>query len=257
MRHFFLETDAGRLPAVGEVVTLDREESHHLNTVLRGGRQTEVILTDGRGHRLAARIADRGRREVNLEILAVERSEEEFTAPQLVLAIALVKPRRFEWALEKAVELGAHRVVPLISEHVDREPAHDKARRRRTIMISAIKQCGRSLLPRLDEPRTLADFLATRPPGPAFFGAIPEEIPGDPRPASLLDLAGRLPDAAPEHLTALIGPQGGWSPAEVRGMLDGGVQPISLGPHILRAETAAAAVLAGLQMVRARWAAGS
>ncbi|PID80726.1 hypothetical protein CSB20_05990, partial [bacterium DOLZORAL124_64_63] len=237
----------------GDVVTLDREESHHMGTVLRGGRWPQVVLTDGRGHRFAARVTDRSRREVRLEILTRERGDEEFRNPRLVLGLALIKPRRFEWALEKAVELGAHRIVPLISEHTDRTASRGKDRRWRTIMVAAIKQCGRCLLPELDEPMPVRDFLARRPAGVTVFGAIPEEITTGPRPVSLLELPALLPaDPVPENLTALIGPQGGWSAAEVGAFLDAGLQPISLGPHILRTETAAAAVLGGLQLVRGR-----
>lgn len=253
MRHFFLTTEKNHLPSRGEVVTLDREESHHISTVLRGGRETEMVLTDGRGHRFAARLVAQDRRRVSLEILTVERSAEEFAAPGLVLALSLIKPKRFEWALEKAVELGAHRIVPLVSEHTDRDSSRGKDRRWRTIMVSAIKQCGRCLLPQLDAPTPLADFLAARPAGVAVFGAIPEEVTTASTPVSLLDLPAVLPAAAPANLTALIGPQGGWSEAEVQEFLAQGLQPISLGPHILRAETAAAAVLGGLQMVRGRY----
>lgn len=253
MRQFFLETEPDQLPAVGDLVRLGKEEEHHLSTVLRGGRETTVVLTDGRGHRFFTRIASRSRRDTSLEILSVERCAEEFAAPALVLGLAMIKPKRFEWALEKAVELGAHKIVPLISAHVDKDPAKGKAKRWRTIMISAVKQCGRAVLPELTGSRELLEFLADPPAGLTVFGAIPEEIQGGRQPVNLLDLAGHLPRAAPDHLTALVGPQGGWSEAEVQAMLEAGLQPVTLGPHILRAETAAAAVLEGLQLLRARW----
>ena len=82
---------------------------------------------------------------------------------------------------------------------------------------------------------------------------IPEEIGMKDKPISLLGMAGEIPVELPEHLTALIGPEGGWSEAEVELFLKVGLQPITLGPHILRAETAAAACLAGLQGVRQAW----
>ncbi len=77
LRHFFLEIDPGCIPEVGETVTLDREESHHLGTVLRSGREHEVVLTDGRGHRFEARLMAQEKRVARLEILSVQKDEEE------------------------------------------------------------------------------------------------------------------------------------------------------------------------------------
>jgi len=151
------------------------------------------------------------------------------------------------------VELGVHRIVPLLTEHGVLETGGNKFNRWRTIMRSAIKQCGRSFLPELCEPVKLQDFLNRRPAGLMVFGAIPEEIGVKGKPISLLEMAAQIPADIPEHLTALIGPEGGWAEAEVEHFLKLGLQPISLGPHILRAETAAAACLAGLQGVRQTW----
>ncbi len=253
MRHFFLDLELSQLPAVGAVVTLDQDESHHLNTVLRGGRESEVVLTDGRGHRMKALVLDHDRRKARLEILSLERDEDEFAAPQLVLALAMIKAKRFEWALEKAVELGVHRIVPLLSEHGIKDLGGQKVKRWQTIMRSAIKQCGRAYLPELSAPQPVLDFLSVRPAGMVLFGAIVEEIGLRGRPIPILELASRQPEPIPENLTVLIGPEGGWSEVEVGHFLETGLQPITLGPYVLRAETAAAACLAGLQSVRQAW----
>ncbi len=253
MRHFFLDLQASELPAVGQMVTLDREESHHLGTVLRGGLQQEVVLTDGRGHRFDALVVSQDRRSASLEILSVVRDENEFITPQLVLALAVIKTKRFEWALEKAVELGVHRIYPLMTEHVVKDLGKIKEKRWQPIMRSAIKQCGRSFLPEIFSPQTVVEFLSDPPAGLKVFGAIPEEIGLDTRPIPLLELAAQQPKTIPENLTALIGPEGGWTETEVKHFLDLGVQPITLGPHILRAETAATACLSGLQSIRQAW----
>lgn len=253
MRHFFLEIEPGTVPDVGETVILDREESHHLGTVLRSGREHFVILTDGRGHRFEARLLAQEKRAASLEILSVIKDEDELREPRLTLAIALLKPKRFEWALEKAVELGVHHIVPLISEHVDQEKGGRKNKRWLPIMRTAIKQCGRSYLPGLSEPMEVETFLADPPAGVTVFGAIPEEIGVQGEPLSLIEVSRHRPEPLPENLTALIGPEGGWSENEVGLFCRQGLQPISLGPHILRAETAAAAVLAGLQQIRQQW----
>ncbi len=253
MRHFFLEIESGEVPSQGDTVFLDKEESHHLGTVLRGGRESEVVLTDGRGHRFMAQVITRDRRQATLEILSVHFDENEFQAPLLVLALAVVKAKRFEWAVEKAVELGVHRIVPLVTDHGVLEPGGAKVKRWRTIMRSAIKQCGRSYLPELSAPVRLNDFLQQSPAGMMVFGAIAEEIGLQDQPIPLREVAATVPEKLPQHLTALIGPEGGWSEAEVQCFLKLNLQPITLGPHILRAETAATACLAGLQDVRQAW----
>lgn len=254
MRHFFLDLESKALPSVGQLVTLDREESHHLGTVLRGGRQQEVVLTDGKGYRFQAKVTNQDRRKASLEILSVDRDEAEFEAPQLVLALAMIKTKRFEWALEKAVELGVHRIVPLMTEHVVKELGSIKVKRWQTIMRTAIKQCGRSFLPKIEEPQAVGTFLEKIPAGSlTVFGAIAEELGLSHHPVSLLDLASSQPETLPENLTALIGPEGGWTETEVKLFLELGLQPITLGPHILRAETAATACLSCLQGVRQAW----
>ena len=253
MRHFFLDLENTEMPDVGQTVNLDREESHHLGTVLRGGRQQQVVLTDGRGHRFDALVISQERRKASLEILSVERDKDEFAAPRLVLALAMIKSKRFEWALEKAVELGVHSIAPLLTEHVVKELGNTKIKRWQTMMRSAIKQCGRSFLPEVFAPQTVESFLKTSPAGLSVFGAIPEEIGLNCKPLPLLQLAAEKPHSIPENLTALIGPEGGWSEAEVGMFLEMGLQPITLGPHILRAETAATACLAGLQGIRQAW----
>lgn len=241
------------VPVVGDTVVLDKDESHHLGTVLRGGRDPELVLTDGRGHRFGAQVLDRDRRKATLEILSVQRDEAELMAPLLVLAIAVVKPKRFEWAIEKAVELGVHRIVPLLTEHSVLEPGDSKVKRWHSIMRSAIKQCGRSYLPQLQEPTKILDFLSQMPVGLTVFGAIAEELGVQGKPRTLMDIASQKPEVLPGHLTALIGPEGGWSEMEVARFLELELQPITLGPHILRAETASSACLAGLQSLRQAW----
>jgi len=253
VRHFFLDLETSELPAVGQTVNLDREESHHLGTVLRGGRQQEVVLTDGRGHRFDALVTSQDRRKASLEILTVKRDEDEFANPRLVLALAMIKTKRFEWALEKAVELGVHRIVPLITEHVVKDLGSTKVKRWQTMMRSAIKQCGRSYLPELVAPQSVSSFVESGVNGLAVFGAIPEEVGLNDKPVPLLQLAGEKPETLPDSLIAMIGPEGGWSEVEVTRFMNHGLQPITLGPHILRAETAATACLAGLQSVRQAW----
>ncbi|MFN2371115.1 MAG: 16S rRNA (uracil(1498)-N(3))-methyltransferase [Candidatus Krumholzibacteriia bacterium] len=243
MRQFFLAT-VGAPPAAGQHVLLDRDESHHALTVLRRGDRDPVGLVDGRGLRLTARLAGRDGKLARLEILTVAHDEAEQAAPRLWLACGVVKGRRWEWVLEKAVELGAHRITPLLCEHGVVEPREGRRERWLGVLRAALKQSGRAWLPELDEPQSLADWLAGGGDWRLFYGAVPAE-----RDAVAAEPTATAADA---WLAAAIGPEGGWAPAERTALQDAGAAVLDLGPHVLRTETAAAAALALLQAVRRR-----
>ena len=178
MRQFFLALDGDAVPAAGDMVCLDRDESHHALTVLRRHDRDPVTLVDGRGHRLTARLAGKSGKLAQLEILTVSFDDREQAAPRLCLACGVVKGRRWEWVLEKAVELGVHRITPLLTEHGVVEPREGRRERWLAILRAALKQSGRCWLPELDEPQAVAEFLAGREPGPLWFGAVPQERDG-------------------------------------------------------------------------------
>ncbi|MEN8005575.1 MAG: RsmE family RNA methyltransferase [Candidatus Krumholzibacteriota bacterium] len=254
MRQFFLATDPDQLPRPGDQVTLGRDESHHLSTVLRGGRDLVIELVDGRGHRMTGRPCGRDGKTARIEILTLTRDIEEFREPRLVVACAVVKGKRFEWALEKAVELGAHEFLPLETDLGVIDPRPGKQDRWRSIMTAALKQSGRSYLPFLSEPLPVKDVLARCSAGPVYFGAAPADgealRSGAPFWTDILD-EGK--EKSPSQLTVLIGPEGGWSPAELSLLSRDGTQAISMGPHVLRTETAVLTGLAILQALRDRW----
>lgn len=245
MRQFFLATEQDRPWQVGQTAQLDPQESHHLRTVLRGGRESLLQLTDGWGRRYTARPLERPGRAVAVEILDAVRDESEFLPPRLILALAVVKGNRFEWALEKAVELGAHAILPLATDHGVVEPGGGKFQRWEGVLRSALKQSGRSWLPTLSPQQTVDQVLAAAR-GPLWFGAAPgESDPPSPDGGQSRRKDGPCPDA----LTVFIGPEGGWSARE-RDLLAGHrARPLRLGPHVLRTETAAAAALAVLQQI--------
>jgi 16S rRNA (uracil1498-N3)-methyltransferase len=251
VRHFFLDTEPSRLPRPGDTVALDRDESHHLSTVLRGGRETILNLVDGRGHRLTAVPAGRDGKRLLVRVETVTEDAAETGAPRLLLAVAVVKGRRFEWALEKAVELGVHRILPLRCRHGVIDPGAGRRDRWATVMKSAVKQCGRSWLPALDAPCDVAGALAAATGGTLLFGAAPWETPT----GGAVPWQSLLPDAPrplPPHLGFFVGPEGGWSDAELA-ELGRAARAVSLGPHVLRAETAAAAGLTVMQALRQAW----
>lgn len=249
MRQFYLEYDPDRPPGPGDEVTLDADESRHLLTVLRGGRDLELRLTDGGGHIFTARPVGEKGRLARLEILTVADDPEESTGPQLILGCAVVKGRRFEWVLEKTVELGAHRIVPLKTERGVIEPGKGKADRWRSILKSALKQSGRTLLTDLEPTTDLSAFLKSAGSGLVLFGAVPGEAPAIP----WTDLLERAPEPGPSTLAIVIGPEGGWTPGERDILIQGGARAVELGPHVLRTETAAVAGLGALQSLRQAW----
>lgn len=257
MRQFYLATDPDQLPLPGDQVSLDRDESHHLFTVLRGGRDPELELVDGRGNRMTGQPCGRDGKTALVKILTVTTDQEEFREPRLVLACAVVKGKRFEWALEKSVELGAHEFLPLETDLGVIDPRPGKQERWRSLMTAALKQSGRSWLPVLSDPVPVKDVLSGCSAGPVYFGAAPED--GAAVDGGVPFWTGILEEDrgdAPTKLTVLVGPEGGWSPAELTQFSQAGARPFSMGPHVLRTETAALAGLAVLQALRDRWLPG-
>ena len=250
MRQFMLAADQP-LPAAGDTVLLDAEESHHLLKVLRIRADRDLHLVDGRGHRLVGRCVGRRDRLAEVVIDRVAADPREGAAPRLRLACGVVKGRRWEWALEKAVECGAHAVVPLLTEHGVVEPGQGRRERWLGVLRSGLKQSGRCLLPELAEPLSLDRFLAGVADGPVAFGAVPEERSEAETPPALPG-----PDAGgarPDWITVAVGPEGGWTEAERRALTGAGAVALDLGPHVLRTETAAVAALVLAQRVRGAW----
>jgi len=199
VRQFFLDTTGQGLPAPGDTVVLDPDESHHLFTVLRGGRDSQLHLVDGRGYRLSGVSVGRRGKCALVKVEVVTEDSRESRAPQLVLACAVVKGKRFEWALEKAVELGVHRIVPLRCEHGVIDPREGKQSRWLSLMKSAVKQCGRSWLPSLAAPQTVAEALTSGLASECFFGAAPWELPTGEVP-HWTSLLARAPEPVPASL---------------------------------------------------------
>lgn len=260
MKRFFVEAGERERWRVGQRVTLDAEQSKHLRTVVRLEVGDPLELTDGRGHVLTGRLAGGGRRDAEVEITEVSEAAGEVAAPRLHLACAVVKGKRFEFALEKAVELGVHAVTPLRTERGVIDPRDGKLDRWQGILVAAIKQSGRAHLPAL-RPLTDPAGALDRIGGPVVFGAAPGDLVGEtplvPTAAAAQAARRRLEgQSPPAEITLLIGPEGGWSPTELQLLAVRDVVPLLLGPHVLRTETAAVVGLAALQQIRQAWLAG-
>ncbi|TAL15811.1 16S rRNA (uracil(1498)-N(3))-methyltransferase [bacterium] len=225
------------IDAARAIALLRGEEARHLGRVTRVKKGDEVRIFDGGGNRYLGIAADFSGDTLLLEKLSPLPSCE--PKKELTVAQALIKGDRWEWFLEKAVELGALRIIPLITSRTvarpDREGSGKKVERWRKILLSAAKQCERGKIPEITAPLGLAEFL--RVLGPAekseerFFCA---ERAG----ARFLS-----PGAEKNKSLVALGPEGGWSEEEAASLVKTGFSPVSLGERILRSETAAIAAL--------------
>jgi 16S rRNA (uracil1498-N3)-methyltransferase len=222
----------------GAVVELDAAPTNYLGNVLRLGVGAELLLFDGASGEWLARIAESGKKRMTL---AVERRTREPEAiPDVWLAFAPVKRVQTDWLVEKATELGAARLLPVMTQRTVAERV--KLERLEAIAIEAAEQCGRTLLPEIPEPVTLKQLLAARDPArPLYFA---DESGGEAAAKAF------VPGAA----LILTGPEGGFT-AEERALVRAAPNavPISLGPRILRAETAALAALAAFMATAGDW----
>lgn len=217
--------------AAGVAVTVEGNQAHYLTKVMRVAAGDAVVLCDDDTGEWAARIVSTDRRDVMLE--PVERLRPREQVPDFWLCPALLKKDRFDLMLEKATELGVRAIRPLIT----RRCVADKLNleRARAIVIEAAEQCARTALPELAAPEKLDALLAAWPGDRALFFA--DELGGEP-PAEAF--AAHTGPAA-----LLIGPEGGFDDAERAAVrTHAAAVPISLGPRILRGETAAIAATA-------------
>jgi 16S rRNA (uracil1498-N3)-methyltransferase len=219
----------------GSTATLEGEQAQHLSRVLRAQPGMEFDVVAG-GHAWLARITSVTRGSVEFELL-----EELAAAAALpvTLLLSVFKFDRMEWAVEKAVELGCSRILPVLAERTEKhlaQAAGKRVERWRRIALEAAKQSRRSDLPEIADPLRLPQALAEKASARRILLSETEEK------QSLLRIF-QAGSAAPGDLALAIGPEGGWTPAEIAAFTDAGWQSASLGPRILRVETAAIAAL--------------
>lgn len=225
--------------APGQTARLTEAVSRHALGALRLRVGDGLVLFNGDGQECQAELVQAGR-EAQARVLSCRSVTRE--SPLVVtLAQGISSGERMDYTLQKAVELGVARIQPLMMRRtVVRLDADKRARRRahwQGVVMSACEQCGRTRLPAVDDILDYADWLATAQPGHGLRLLL------DPLAST------RLRDLSPPEasLILLAGPEGGLDPAERTAALARGFQPISLGPRILRTETAAVAALAAMQ----------
>lgn len=229
---FFVE-----MPIAGDRAELAGTEAHHLSRVMRAGVGDRVLLFDGSGSEFIARIELLKKDRVELAIVERQAVDREL-ARSVTLAVALPKGERQKWLLEKLVELGAARLVPLITERGVAQPVEQALARLSRTVIEASKQCGRNRLLAIAAPLTAAEYFASAPAADIRLLAHPtgQTLRGSIASAS-------SPTSAPNApLHFAVGPEGGFTDVEVSVAQAHGWQPISLGTRILRIETAAIAL---------------
>jgi 16S rRNA (uracil1498-N3)-methyltransferase len=226
---------------------LEGPEAHHLIHVKRAKPGERVVLFDGSGAEFSAQVEATRRDRVELSVL--ERVEVNRELPfELTLGVTLPKGDRQRWLVEKAVELGITRVVPLVTSRSVAEATGGALARLRRTVIEASKQCGRNRLAEIAEPQEWGRFVSYGPEGAIRLVA---------HPASENTSMDAAPPIGPGEISSsrsvllAIGPEGGFADEELASALAAGWTPIDLGPRILRIETAAiflvALVLRGLR----------
>ncbi len=231
--------------APGARVPLSKEQSNYLLNVLRMREGDPLLAFNGRHGEWRARLVAASRKEAALAVEAQERAQT--PAGDVDYLFAPLKHARLDYMAQKAVEMGATRLRPVLTRRTQAQRVN--VERMRANCVEAAEQCGLLTLAQVEEPvrleRALADWPADR-----LLVFCDEDAPvGDPV-AALRAAAG----ATAPPLAVLIGPEGGFDEAERRMLLAlPGALPVSLGPRILRADTAAVAALAAVQIALGDW----
>ena len=225
--------------ASGQTLFLDEQASQHLSRVLRLPVGSVLELFNGDGHAYQAQISALGKKQVQVQVL--EQGVFQPASPLYSeIAVAISKADKVDWIVQKATELGVNCISPVLTQRCDvkfdAQRGDKKQQRWQQIMLSACEQSGRNDVVQINEVKSFADWLKQC--------QSPHKVichPRQARPLAQLAVSGQI--------AACFGPEGGFSEAEIQLALANGFQPISLGPRILRAETAPIAALAIMQQL--------
>ena len=225
----------------GAIVDLPEAVAHHLH-VVRQQPGDEVVLFNGEGGQARARLVEIGKRRASADVVVFEDVDAELPYP-VTLAQGLPEGSKMDWIIEKAVELGVAAVQPLAAARSVVKLSGERAEKRQAhwegVIVAASEQSGRNRLALLSPLQDFSRYIAQ----PA----------GQPRillsPRATQSLAAWARDTAPQAVTLLIGPEGGFSAEEEEAALAQGALALSMGPRVLRTETAGLAALATLNAV--------
>ena len=235
MHRFYVPAQQCKAPAL----FLAGPEAHHALHVLRVRRGERVAVLDGAGHEFLCQVQEHDRDKIRLSI-----AEERFVPPshsQITLLQALPKGKIIESIIQKATELGASRIVPVLTERVvtrfEQRETGRKSSKWQAIAVEAIKQCGGAWLPQVETPITLKQFLARKEKFElALVGSLQA---GSRHPREYFRAFQTERGRLPESVCVWIGPEGDFTPAELAAIQSHGARPITLGRLVLRTDTAA------------------
>jgi 16S rRNA (uracil1498-N3)-methyltransferase len=224
--------------AAGTSVELPEAAAHHALRVLRLRDGEALTLFDGTGGEWRATIAVAGRRGASVEIAAHDPVERE-SPLAATLVVSTLATDAMDYAVRKAVELGAAAIVPVVAARSQGALRGDRrVEHWRRIAIAACEQCGRNRVPPVELPQPLGAWLGTRDAA---------------RPGIVLAPGGHAPLAgigAVDTIDVLVGPEGGLDAAEIVAAKRAGLRAVTMGPRVMKAETACVAALAALQALR-------
>lgn len=232
---------------LGQIASLSKEDSYHIKRVLRLGQGDILTLCDGQGYDYRAAIESITNDNLLCKILDKERSVGE-PDTKLVLYQGLPKSTKMDLIVQKTVELGVHRIVPLISERVvvklsSDKDAKKKQERWQRIAMEAAKQSGRGIIPSIHMPMTFKEAVSKEVPG-SSEGSLKLILWEEEKQISLRSILDKHGKAS--NISIIIGPEGGLSEKELALAKEHGWLSASIGPRLLRTETAGMAVIAAI-----------
>ncbi|WP_413042979.1 16S rRNA (uracil(1498)-N(3))-methyltransferase [Pseudomonas sp. YJ42] len=216
---------------------LPEASAHYISRVLRLSTGAVVQLFDGSGQEYRGELVEVGKKHVKVELREQLAGLSE-SALKIHLGQGLSRGERMDWAIQKATELGATEITPIVSERCEVRLKDERADKRlahwRQIAISACEQCGRSVIPAIHPPMSLQEWLAVEADLKLVLHPLAEPLTTHQRPATL---------------AFLIGPEGGLNDAEIEQARSAGFQPARFGPRVLRTETAPVVALGVAQQL--------
>lgn len=242
MRRFFVPPEFSR----GEVFELPEREARHATQVLRLAIGDKLTVLNGAGDVMECVIESTSKRSVRVTVL--ERHHRAALPCPITLIQAVPKGPAFETIVQKATELGAARIIPLLSErvvvHVNEKDAASKVEKWKQVAIESVKQCGSPWLPEIGLPVSFDKFIANPPEADL---SIVCSLQPESRPLRhVLSECFTAKNHRAQSAVVWIGPEGDFTNAEYEAILKLGTAPISLGPLVLRADTAALSILSVL-----------
>lgn len=235
MHRFYLPPEQ----CLNSTLELTDQEAHHAVRVLRLESGDAATVLDGVGHTFSCQVATTSKRTVQLSVL-----EMTFTPPlpcAITLLQAMPKPKAMDYIVQKATELGVSRIVPLLTERVvsqlDERAAAEKVTKLLPIALEAIKQCGSPWLPQIEPPLPLRKFLERREH--FELSVVASLHPGRTHLHQLVAQFCATQQRRPVTAASWVGPEGDFTTEEMEQIMTSGARPITLGPLVLRSDTAA------------------